>query len=368
MDASSQDEVRDVARRLLHREAATSWVRSVERDPGAVPDRLWDAAVRAGWTGIVIPEEFGGGGGGFVELGVVLTEVGRALAPGPFLGSVVLGTAALLAAPFPHRQRWLPALAAGEARVTAGPWGAAGRPGEIDLTARRDPAGWTVDGVAAHVPDADLADALVLAASDATGEPIVLLAERGAAGLDIALTPTHDLTRRLGRVTADGLRLPPDSELARGRDALELIDTTLAWGAAAIACDSLGVAERVLEDTVSYVGGRIQFGRPIGTFQAVKHRCTDMFIAVESSRVLVDDAVRAIAGDVLAAGAAASSAKSYAADAAAKVAGDGVQLHGGIGYTWEHDLHLCLKRAKLNQALVGSSRWHRRRLADLVLG
>jgi alkylation response protein AidB-like acyl-CoA dehydrogenase len=180
-------------------------------------------------------------------------------------------------------------------------------------------------------------------------------------------TPVFDLSRRVGRLRARDVALPPSALMAQGHEAAAAIDAMIASGATALACDSLGLAEHVLAETVDYAGQRIQFNRPIGSFQAVKHRCTDMFLAVASSRVAVEDAARQVASDVRRAGPAASLAKAHAGDAAAQVAGDGVQLHGGIGFSWEYDSHLYLKRAKLNQALLGSSRYHRRRLADFWL-
>jgi alkylation response protein AidB-like acyl-CoA dehydrogenase len=316
----------------------------------------------------VIPESFGGAGAGFVELAIVLIELGRALAPGPFLGSCVLGTAALLASgPSPHQERWLPQLARGEARASAAVTGRAGRPEELDLRARPEGAEWVIDGVAAFVPDAHVADVIVLAALDELARPVLLVVEPPEPGLTVEVSLTHDLTRRLCTITANGVRLPRAAELSRGFAAQQTVASVLSWGAAALACDSVGIAERVLDETVRYAGTRVQFDRPIGSFQAVKHRCTDMFIAVESARVLAEDAACAVAIEPARAPIAAAAAKAYATDAAATVAGHGVQLHGGLGYTWEHDMHLYLKRAKLNQSLLGTSRWHRRRLADAVL-
>jgi len=359
-------ELRDVARRVLEAAGTVPAVRACAGAADAwVP--VWDDIVAAGWTGIAIPEDFGGAGASFADLAVVLVELGRALAPGPYLGSAVLATSGLLCGgTAAQREYWLPRLASGEYIATAALTGSSGRLGAAETrpTLRPDAGGWRLDGVADHVPDLPAAETVIVAA-DLQGEPaLVLVRPADHDELVVEPTPMFDLSRRFGRLRADGAYLGPGALMARGGDAVTAIDAMIAWGAGALACDSLGLAERVLDSTVAYAGQRVQFNRPIGTFQAVKHRCADMFLAVASSRVAVEEAARQISADVGRAGAAASLAKAHAGDAAAQVAGDGVQLHGGIGFTWEHDSHLYLKRAKLNQALLGSSRWHRRRLAD----
>jgi alkylation response protein AidB-like acyl-CoA dehydrogenase len=180
----------------------------------------------------------------------------------------------------------------------------------------------------------------------------------------------HDLTRRVCRVDADAVHLPHDAVMCTGADAVAAAARITDRAALGVACDSLGIAERVLRMTVEYAKQRVQFDRLIGSFQAVKHSCTDMLIAVETARVAVEDALVAWVDDSDPDGVsdAVSMAKAYATDAAGKVASEGVSLHGGIGFTWEHDLHIYLKRAELNRALFGSSRTHYRRIADRLLG
>jgi len=361
-----RQELADVARRLLEAASTVESVRASAEAAGAwLP--VWNDIVTADWTAIAIPEELGGAGAGFAELAVVLVELGRALAPAPYLGSAVLGTSGVLFGGTPaQREYWLPRLASGESIATAALTGFSGRLGSAEAHPELRPhaGGWRLAGVADYVPDLPAADVVIVAA-DLQGEPaLVLVRPADYDELVVEPTPMFDPSRRFGRLRADGACLEPMALMARGDDAVTAIEAMITWGAAALACDSLGVAERVLDSTVTYVGQRVQFNRPIGTFQAVKHRCADMFLAVASSRVAVQEAARQVSANVDQAGAAAALAKAYAGDAAAQVAGDGVQLHGGIGFTWEHDSHLYLKRAKLNQALLGSSRWHRRRLAD----
>jgi alkylation response protein AidB-like acyl-CoA dehydrogenase len=361
-------ELRSVARRLLEAADTIAAVRVRGEDPTG-GSGLWRQIVDAGWPGIAIPEAYGGAGASFAELGVVLVELGRVLAPSPYLGTFVLGAAGLLfGGTDDQREQWLPRVAAGTI-ATAALTGPSGRLGPLEprpaLSATA--AGWRLDGVADYVPDLPAAEVVVLAA-DLAGEPaLVLMGPAELAEVVVEPMPMFDLSRSFGRLRATSVVLPSDALMARGAKAADAIEAMVTWGAAGLAADSLGVAEHVLDSTVRYACERVQFDRPIGSFQAVKHRCTDMLIAVESSRVAVEEAARRISADVGQAAAAASLAKAHAGDAGAQVAGEGVQLHGGIGFTWEHDSHLYLKRAKLNQALLGTSRWHRRRLADYWL-
>lgn len=366
---AEQSHLRMMARTLLAKECNSQRVRALADNGLPFDGKLWACLVDAGLTGIDIPIEYGGAGASFAELAVVLVEMGRQATVSPFLASAVLGSGAvLLSGTDAQRASWLPQLAAGSVRATAAVSGANGRtgPSQLGLVAERGRDGWQIDGAAAFVPDAHLADVLVLAASDPDGGVLLSLVEADRHGLRIVPTPTIDGTRKLATVHAEGLIIGPDAVLASGAPGAAALAALLDRVAVAVACDSLGVAERALEMTVGYAKDRVQFGRPIGSFQAVKHRCADMFIGVEAARALTTDAAGELARSTTAC-AAASAAKSYVTDMAVKVAGDALQLHGGIGYTWEHDMHILLKRAKLNQALFGSARDHRRQAADRIL-
>jgi alkylation response protein AidB-like acyl-CoA dehydrogenase len=308
--AEFHDELRSVAGDLLAKD------RVVE----------WPVLVDAGWVGLEVPERFGGAGVTFAEVAVICQEMGRAASANSYLGSAVLAVGALNALqPSDTRDRLLADVASGATRVAV-----ALEPLEF-------------------VPDAEGADR------------VLVIANGGVAAAAVAVTPQPvvDETRHLATVTADSvseaLRFDGDPEAQlqrlRGRAAV------------AVACDSLGISEAMLSATVAYAKVRHQFGRPIGSFQAVKHACADMLVRISVSRQLVRDAVEAFVEDREDVAVAASMAKSYACAAAVDVAGKAMQLHGGIGYTWESGIHVYLKRAALNRSLFGSPAAHRKELA-----
>jgi alkylation response protein AidB-like acyl-CoA dehydrogenase len=292
----------------------------------------WPRLVDAGWPGLEVPDELGGAGVTFSETAVVLEELGRASASSGYLGTALAVGALTAVAPDAARDGLLTRIADGEPAALA--------TGFTDT-------GGTVSGEATFVPDAAGAGTLLLLTDDS-----VVVAENVA----VAAQPVLDGTRALADVTAAGAavveRWPLSVEPARLTER----------AAVAIACDSLGLAEAMLTATVDYVKVRHQFDRPIGSFQAVKHACADMLVRIAVTRQLVDAAVAdvAVGAD---ASVSAAMAKSYASDTAVEVVGKAMQLHGGIGYTWESGVHVYLKRATLNRALFGSPREHRQRLA-----
>jgi alkylation response protein AidB-like acyl-CoA dehydrogenase len=288
----------------------------------------WQALVDAGWVGLEVPEAYGGAGATFAEVAVVCEEIGRAASVNSYLGSAVLTVSTLNALqPSETRDILLREVASGAVRLAV-----------------------VLDG-SGFVPDAEGAERLFVVADEG-----VSVRQAKATPL-----PVLDETRRLAAVSVDGavesemLRFEGDGQAAVGR--------LHERGAVAVACDSLGLAESMLAATVSYAQVRHQFGRPIGSFQAVKHACADMFVAIAVARQLVGAAVTAIAEDRSDSRAAVAMAKSYACAAAVDIAGKAMQLHGGIGYTWESGIHVYLKRAALNRSLFGSPAEHRRELA-----
>lgn len=307
------DELRSVTGDLLAKD------RSVE----------WSTLVDAGWVGLEVPEEFGGAGASFAETAVVCEELGRAASATSFLGGAVLAVGALNALqPSATRDELLGDIATGVTRVAV-----ALEPYDF-------------------VPDTEGADR------------ILIVTDRGVAVTEQRATPRPvvDETRRLAAVK-------PDAEVIEilpfaGDDGPQRLRNR---AAAAIACDSLGLSEAMLAATVGYVKVRQQFGRAIGSFQAVKHACADMQVGIAVSRPLVGAAVRAVAEDAHDAAVAVAMAKSYACSAAVDIAGKAMQLHGGIGYTWESGIHVYLKRAVLSRALFGSPAEHRKRLAQRYL-
>ncbi len=312
--AEFHDELRSVAADLLAK----------DREIG------WPVLAEAGWTGLEIAEEFGGAGAGFTETAVVCEEIGRAAASTGYLGTVLaVGALNMVSA----GGDLLTGVASGDIRPALVLDGFDLREGKLY-------------GTAEFVPDAAGADRLLIVADGVVIE---------ATGLTVTPQPVVDETRNMATVSADGqpstVLGPVDVQVLRDRAAV------------AVACDSLGLAQAMLDATVSYVKVRNQFGRPIGSFQAVKHACADMLVSLAVSRQLVTAAVQAVAAGADA-GVAASMAKAHATGAAVDIAGKAMQLHGGIGYTWESGIHVYLKRAALNRSLFGSPAAHRQTLAE----
>jgi alkylation response protein AidB-like acyl-CoA dehydrogenase len=349
--------LRETAREVLQARGGTARVHAVV-DGLSWRDELWREQAEHGWAAVEVDEEYGGVEATFAELCVLLHELGRALSPTPLLSTAVLGVGALRCAPASLRDAWLPPLAAGEVTCTAALSG---------MQARRMRSAIALDGECGYVLDlAHAAAVATFARERETGASLLVLVDPSADGVTVTSQPMTDRTRQVARLQLSDYLVFPDRIIASGNAAEALAAELLDRLAIALAADSLGGAERVLEITVAYLKEREQFGRPIGSFQALKHRCADMLLALEASRSAVEHAAEAVER-VSERAAAASIAKSYAADAYVHAAGEAVQMHGGIGYTWEHDLHLHLKRAKLNQALAGDSAWHRDRLARLLL-
>ncbi|MDA2889325.1 acyl-CoA/acyl-ACP dehydrogenase [Mycolicibacterium sp. BiH015] len=292
----------------------------------------WSVLVHAGWTGLEVPESAGGAGATFTETALILRQIGRAAGANHYLGSAALAVAALQHAP----DELLAAVADGSSRFAV-------------VTDQFDAASGKVTGRAEFVPDAVDADRLLILVDG--GVAVV-----PASAVTVSAQPVVDETRALATVSADGavpeVIVPSDCASA-------VVDRATV----AIAVDSLGIAEQMLESTVDYVKMRHQFGRPIGSFQAVKHACADMLVAIEVSRQLVADAVAAV-GDGADATVPAAMAKSHTCSAAVHIAGKAMQLHGGIGYTWESGIHTYLKRATLNRSLFGSPAMQRKRLSQ----
>jgi alkylation response protein AidB-like acyl-CoA dehydrogenase len=320
----------------------------------------WQQLAQAGWSGLEVPEELGGAGATLAEVAVVLEELGRAATASPFLGAVLAVGALRLVEPSPARDALLAGIAAGDVvAAVAVPTGA------VDLAAGQLP--FRVDragddarlvGRVPFVPDAPGADRILVVADDPPSGPVLVDVAPGAE-VDVQATPVVDATRSFAEVVADGRPVDADRcwRFAREPHAL------LVRGALAVALDSIGVAGAALDATVGYAAVRHQFGRPIGSFQAVKHACANVAVELTISRRLVADAVERVVAGSADADVAVSMAKAHAVETAVAATGTALQLHGGIGYTWEHGLHMLLKRAALDRSLFGSPAAHRARLA-----
>ncbi|MEB3021361.1 acyl-CoA dehydrogenase family protein [[Mycobacterium] crassicus] len=301
----------------------------------------WATLVAAGWVGLEVPEKLGGSGASFAEVAVICEELGRAAASTSYLGGAVLAVGVLnTLADSGVRDPLLAGIADGTIRAAAAL-------GEFTVSADG-----RLTGRADFVPDAAGADRLLVPATDAGGADVVVVAE----GLTITAQPLLDETRSVAAVTAGGIEV--DGAAVLRADGITAVRNRAAL---AVACDSLGLAEAMLAATVDYAKKRTQFGRAIGSFQAVKHACADMQVKNSVARALIREAINAAEAD---ADAPVAMAKSYACSAAVDVVGKALQLHGGIGYTWESGIHVYLKRAAFNRSLFGSPAAHRQRLAQ----
>jgi alkylation response protein AidB-like acyl-CoA dehydrogenase len=359
--------VRDLAWQLVAGAFPSSRARAVAEKGGAPDPELDRELAAAGLLGLELPEQYGGGGGSFRELAVVLEALGEHVGASTLLSSAVLCSGALaLAGTGSQRERWLPLLAAGtvSGTVALSEWFSAPRAGHR-VTATRTDGVWMLAGRVGHVLDARVSQLLLVPARTPDGW-LVALVESPSPGLSVIPQAQTDLTRCLDDVALDTVRVPDADVLAVDEagapEATRLLGALADRAAVAVAADSVGNSRRVLDMTVRYVQQRRQFDRPIGSFQAVKHQAADMFVNLRTSAALVDEAARALALEPSSCALAASLAKDHACELAAANAGTALQLHGGIGYTWEHNLHLFLKRALLNQFLFGEPRWHRDRV------
>jgi alkylation response protein AidB-like acyl-CoA dehydrogenase len=344
--SADQVALQEAARGLLDDRADHDHVRAHLQSGRPFDEGLWRALADQGWLGIALPEADGGIGLGWVEAAVLLEQVGRHTAPVPFLPSL-LALTVLAAAEQPPAQ-WVADLASGE-RI-----GCVGWTRHADaVVAQRSGEGWTVSGRVGPVEGAAVADIAVVVASEG-----VFAVELGSVGQPRA-EPAMDATRVLSWLTFDGVA----ATYLGGADlATDILDR----GAVSASAEMLGGADRVLEMAVQYAKDRVQFDQPIGSFQAIKHRCADMVVDVEGMRSATWYAAWAISADDPDTSAAASTAKVWTSDAAKRVMASGLQVHGGIGFTWEHDLHLYMKRSQFDRLSYGDAVFHRERLAGLL--
>ena len=344
-----QAALREVSRGLLAVSCPPQLVRSLAAAGQDTDDKLWQRGAELGWTGLAVPEDLDGAGQGVVELCLVAEELGRAAAPGPFLDSALTALALARAG---RRAELVRSLAVGEVKASVAHHGA--------VVGSFDGDELVLSGRATAVQAADSASWLLVTVAMGDGGRRLVLADRSSASVEARRT--LDETRRWYDVVLDGVRVPSgDVVTADEADVGWLADA----GAVLTAADSLGVGERLLEMTVGYVKVREQFGRPIGSFQSVKHKVTDMLTTLKGARAATYYAAMALDAGVADAAAASSVAKAFTGEGVAALAGEALQTHGGIGFTWEHDLHLYLRRAKVNEVLYGTAAEHYERLVAL---
>ncbi len=369
-----QELLRSTARKFFDNECPSVTVRKLMDDPEGMTPDLWKKIAEQGWTGLIFADEHGGMGLGFVDLVVLMEEMGRAVVPGPFFSAVLLGGLALREAGTDvQKKAWLPKISSGEARATLAwmePSAELGPPG-ITLQATAKGAGFTLNGTKLFVHDAHTADVIVVAARTASGKSpeegvSLFLVPKGTPGMSVTLLPTMDQTRKLCEVGLMGVALGAEALMGQAGSGWAPLARVIDRATVALCAEMCGGAQKVLEMTVEYAKIRQTFGRPIGSYQGVKHKAADMLVDVENSKSITYYAAWAMDEGVPEGQLAVSMAKAYVSDAYRRVSGAGIQLHGGIGFTWEHDLHLYFKRAKGSEFTFGDATWHRERVAQLV--
>lgn len=352
--------IRDSARGWLGDFAPVSHVRQVMATAEGYDRALWAEVAAMGWTGLIVPEDLGGSGLGFVELAILCEEMGRRLYPSPFEATVVLAANALLAL---GSDRLLDRIATGETTATLAAGNATGK-----VTAIADGGSYRLDGVMRHVPDGARAD-VILVAADLDGRTALFALEGAVPGLAREGLASMDQTRRPAELRFEAAIVSAGALVSA--DADKALTIALDRAAAMMAAHAVGAAEQCLDMTVEYTKGRVQFGRPVASFQAVKHQCADMALAVETARsaaywasCVADDTGHNGDGTELAM--AASGAKSWCSRAYFDCAATAIQLHGGVGFTWEYDVHLYFKNARAVEAILGDPASHRERVAGLL--
>jgi alkylation response protein AidB-like acyl-CoA dehydrogenase len=366
-----QDELRDGVRTVLTRECPMSLVREVV-EKAATADALWNRMVSLGWPALTVPESAGGLGMGAIELAVVVEELGRAVAPGPFVPTVTQFVPIVTEAGSPEQEeQFLGAVAAGELTGTLALVETDGAidPARVTATAEPDGTSFVLRGKKAMVVEAANADEIVVVArrpgtdgDDGVGAFVIPRVD-----VDVEPVVSLDASRPLARVTLDGARAGADRVLGEPGPATAIaVRRAVELAVTMLAVETVGTSQTILDVTLEYAKQREQFGVPIGSFQAIKHKFADMLVALERARATSYFAALTIAEDDDRRALAASIAKAAAGDCAARLAQEGIQIHGGVGYTWEHDIHLYVRRVKSNAVLLGNDALHRARVADLI--
>ncbi len=364
--SDEQEELRRTVRAFLEQKSAEAEVRRLMDTSEGYDEAVWrQMGQQLGLQGLHIPEEYGGSGYSYVELGVVLEEMGRALLCSPYFSTVVLAAHALLHSDDESaRKEYLPGIASGDTVATVAFTEDSGRLDAegIQALASRAGASWTLDATKMFVLDGHTADLILVAARTAAGVSLFAVSG-GTPGLTRTPLATMDQTRKQARLVFSGT---PARLIGTEGDGWRVLSTVLDLAAVGLAAEQVGGGQKVLEMSVEYAKVRVQFGRPIGSFQAIKHKCADMLLEVESAKSAAYHAMWAAAelNDELPV--VASLAKAYCSEAYFHAAAENIQIHGGIGFTWEHPAHLYFKRAKSSELFFGDPTYHRELLAQRI--
>ena len=367
--SEEQELLRKSAADFLSKECPMTYVRQMMDDERGYSEELWNKMAELGWMGLIYPEAYGGTGLSLVDLVVVVEEMGKASLPGPFFSTVCLGGLAILeAGNDEQKNKYLPGLASGKTKATVAfleenaRWDDKG----INLKARKAGKKYSLSGVKLFVPDAHVADVIVCAARTSDGVTLFVV-ERQQPGVSVRQLKTMDQTRKLCEVTFDKVHVGHEAILGVVGLGWEALKRILDRSKVALSAEMCGGAQKVLDMSVDYAKVREQFGRPIGSFQAIQHKCANMLVQVESAKSATYYASWAVANNIPEASLAAAMAKAYCSDAFRQVSAEGIQVHGGIGFTWEHDLHIYFKRAKGSEVTFGDATWNRELVAQYTL-
>src|SRR5213594_3491288 len=361
--SSDQQLLKNSARAFLDEHCQPAAVRLLWDDPRGESDTMWKEMAQLGWLGLSLPEAYGGSGLGMVESAILLEELGRAAYPGPYWPTVLAAAAVETAGTDTQKKRWLSAIATGDARATLAllDWD----PGTMSARAEKTPRGWALSGTKRFVPWAHVANLLLIPARAPEG-PTLFLVDPSASGLTLSPVQGMDLATRWVQIDMDKVPAAADAVLGTAGQAGPLLASLVRRGAVGAAAEMLGAARRCLDMAVGYAKVREQFGQPIGSFQAIRHKCAEMLLEVENSHAAVYYAAWALDAKAEENNLAASVAKAYVGDAARRVCGEAIQVHGGIGFTWEYDLHIYMKRAKALEPMYGDADYHREQIVRRV--
>ena len=361
--------LQEQAKDFLEREVTLDHVRAMEEDAKGYQEELWRKMAGLGWLGIAFPAEYGGEGFSFLDLVILTEQMGRTLAPSPFLQTVTLaGLTILEDGSDEQKKRLLPSIAKGDLIVSMA-YIEPNKPRlglehmDLETTAQADGDGFVLNGEKHFAQYAHVSDHILTLAKDASsGLPVWLLVDRGSAGVETQHLETtgHD---HQCHVRFKDVRVPAESRLSGASDASRSLSNALRRGSVAVCAYMAGAADKVLEFTVQYAKERVQFGRPIGTFQAVRHRCADMAVEVDGARFITYEAAWNLSGG-LPSDLEVSVAKAYVSDAVRNVMASGHQAHGAIGFSEEHPMPLYSRRAKMCEVLFGNSNFHREKVAQ----
>lgn len=360
--------LKDSARDMLARHCPPEKVRELMATETAHDEDLWQEIAGQGWTGITTPEEFGGLDLTTVELAVIAEEMGRACLPGAFISNIFASALISEAGNEEQKKRYLETLAMGEMKATVAileddtSWDIA----DFNVKAETNGNGFKLSGKKRFVSDAATADLIICAAQN--GDGLMLLpVGKNSPGMSITATPSMDETRKIYDVDFADVHVASGDVLGADGDAKGGLKRALNTATLAVCAEMVGVMQWSLDTTVEYVKTRQQFGKAIGTYQAVQHQCADMLLFTESSRSATYYAAWALSVNDPNSALAVSTAKAYCSDAVREVCNRAVQLHGGIGFTWEHDLHLYYKRSKSDETMFGDAIYHRELIAKAII-